>query len=254
MEKVNKFGVIISEKGTISFFKTIEEIERSELFLTMYVFGNEYLNNNKNTVTKGLEKMYEGQNPNPITEMKDSGKINKLFEIKTFEIFYGQMCFARTIDNVLTYFKEILSEIVLKKPQILKSKETERLDFILNFSTIEEMQVAIAEKKIEALFYAGFDKIETFFRERIGINIFETEEQKIDFNNAILSRNLIVHNRGIVTKEYLKKIPKSELTIGEKIHSSYENISTLNISICNFIARIDKILIEKFDLNSHINK
>ena len=67
MEKVNKFGVIISEKGTISFFKTIEEIERSELFLTMYVFGNEYLNNNKNTVTKGLEKMYEGQNPNPIS-------------------------------------------------------------------------------------------------------------------------------------------------------------------------------------------
>ena len=254
MKNTNKFGAIIPEKVTISFFKTIEEIERSELFLTMYLFGNEYLKKNERDVTKGLEEMYEGQNPNPITEMVNSGKINKLYDIKTFEIFYGQMCFARTIDNVLTYFKEILSEIVLKKPQILKSKETERLDFILNYETIEELQVAIAEKKIEALFYAGFDKIETFFNERVGIDLFETEEQKKDFNNAILSRNLIVHNRGIVTKEYLKKITKTELVEGEKIHSTYENISQLNISIINFIGRIDKILIEKFSLNSHINE
>jgi hypothetical protein len=254
MEKINKFGVIIPEKITISFFKTIEEIERSELFLMMYVLGNEYLKKNKDTVTQGLEGMYEGQHPNPITEMINSEKINKLFDIQTFEIFYGQMCFARTIDNVLTYFKEILSEIVLKKPQILKSKETERLDFILNFGTIEELQVAIAEKKIEALFYAGFDKIESFFCERIGVDLFENEEQKKDFNNAILSRNLIVHNRGIVTNEYLKKIKETELIVGEKIHSSYENISKLNISLCNFLVRIDKLLIEKFDLNSYVNK
>lgn len=254
MERFNKFGVIIPEKVTISFFKTIEQIEKSELFLMMYIYGNEYLKENKKEVTKGLEGMYEGQVPNPISEIIKSGNINKLFDVRTFEIFYGQMCFARTIDNALTYFKEILSEIVIKKPQILKSKETERLDFILNYETIEELQIAIAEKKIESLFYAGFDKIETFFKERIGVSLFETDEQKNDFNIAILSRNLIVHNRGIVSKEYLNKNQNTGLTEGEVIHSTYENISKLNISIINFIARLDKLLSEKFSLDTHINE
>lgn len=253
MEKINKFGAIIPNRITMSFLKVIEEIESSELFLTMYLLGNEYLKKNKESVTKGLESMYEGQSPNPITDMINTKKIDKLFDSQTFEIFYGQMCFAKTIDNILTYFKEILSEIVLKQPQILKSKETERLDFILNYSTIQELRVAIAEKKIEALFYAGFEKIELFFNERIGIDLFESEEQKNDFNFSILSRNLIVHNRGIVSKEYLKKTKTNTLNLGEKIHSTFENISLLNISIINFIGRIDKILINKFKLDSYKN-
>jgi len=36
--------------------------------------------------------------------------------------------YIKSVDNFQNYFKEILSEIVLSRPEILKSKETERLD------------------------------------------------------------------------------------------------------------------------------
>jgi hypothetical protein len=251
MEKTNKFGAVIPNKISNSFLKTLQEIEKSEMFLTMYLIGNEYLIRNKEEVSEGLTKMYDGQEPNPIIEMTKSGKINGLFDSKTFELFYGQMCVARTIDNVLTYFKDILSEIVIKKPQILRSKESERLDFIFKYDTMEELQIAIAEKKIEALFYAGFDKIEAFFKERIGVNIFTTEKEKKDFNDSILCRNLIVHNRGIITKEFLVKTGNTTLKIGDTIHCTYENISHTNVAANNFILTLDGLLIEKFNLESH---
>ena len=57
------------------------------------------------------------------------------------------MCYARTIDNTITYFKDILGEVILTTPNILKSKETERLDYILNFNNFDELKIALSEKK-----------------------------------------------------------------------------------------------------------
>lgn len=253
MKEFNKYGAQIPKVATKSLLNCNGEIQVSEYFAMLFLLGLDCLKKNKVETIERITKVFEGQTPNPITELLNAGKIDALFDSKTFEIFYGQMIFARTIDNVQTYFKEILAEVVLKRPEVLKSKETERLDFILSHSSMEELQAAITEKKVEALFYAGFDKIESFFRERVGIEIFESEDQKADFNSAIKSRNLIVHNRGIITKEYIKNTNIEGLIEGNMIQASYESISKLNISINNLVARIDETLINKFNLDVYKN-
>lgn len=249
----NKFGAIIPEYITSSYQNFRNEISYSELFIMLIFIGGEYILENKEEVKRNLIELFEDPGnkvADKLIENIKSGEVDELLKLETYEQFYGQMAFARTIDNLLAYFKEILAEVIIKKPNILKSKETERLDFILNYDSIEELQIAIAEKKIESLFYAGIDKIETYFKERLGIDLFKSKEDKSEFNQAIKSRNLIVHNRGIISKEYLKEFPNCKLNEGEIIKFGYEDISRVNLILLNFVSYLDNELATKFNLDT----
>lgn len=249
---VTKFGAIIPNRVTISYQNFGKEISQSELFILLVSIGGAYISENKEKVKKNLIEMFKDPGnklADKLIENIKSGVADKGLELETYEEFYGQMAYARSIDNLLTYFKEILAEVIIKKPSILKSRETERLDFILDYDSIEELQTAIAEKKIESLFYGGIDKIESYFEERLGVNLFKTEELKSEFNQAIKNRNLIVHNRGIISKEYLKEFPKIRLKLGDIIKISYEDISRVNLILLNFVAYLDNELATKFNLD-----
>ncbi len=247
----NKFGAIIPKYITKSYIKFASEIHQSELFIMLIFIGGDYITDNKKEVRETIIEFYSdpgNETAEKMVALIETGQVDNHLDLETYELFYGQMCYARTIDNVLTYFKEILSEVIVKTPNVLKSKETERLDFILNYDTIEELRIALSEKKIEALFYAGIDKIETYFKERLGVELFKSEETKLEFNQAIKNRNLIVHNRGVISKEYLKEFPKCSLVEGDIIKFGYEDISRVNLILLNFSAYLDNELSEKFKL------
>jgi hypothetical protein len=253
----NKFGGIIPDHFTRSFKKFRDELGYSELFIVMVSIGGDFILENKDQVKKRLIELYQDPGNNlhdEIVESIRSGEVDKIFDLSTYQNFYGQMAYARTMDNVLTYFKEILAEVIIKKPEILKSRETERLDFILNYNSIEELQIALAEKKIETLFYAGIDKIESYFKERLGIELFKNKEDKIEFNQAIKNRNLIVHNRGVISKEYVKEFPDYKKDIGLIIQFDYESLSRVNLILQNFVVYLDKELATKFSLDLIDNK
>lgn len=110
-----------------------------------------------------------------------------------YEIHLSSMMYVNTIDSFTVYFKEILSEVVLTKPQILKSQESEKLDFVLEYESMNDLINAIANKKIEELFYKGIEDIEKFFKNRLGIDIFKTDEEREVINLFIKQRNMTVH-------------------------------------------------------------
>ncbi len=248
----NKFGAIIPKYITKSYVNFANEIYQSELFIILIFIGGEYILENKEDVRKKIIEMYSdpgNEAAEKMVELIKLGQADNYLDVETYEQFYGQMCYARTIDNVLTYFKEILGEIIIKKPDILKSKETERLDFILNYDSINELRIALSEKKIEQLFYAGIDKIESYFKDRLGVELFKSEETKTEFNQAIKNRNLIVHNRGIMSKGYLKEFPHCTLNEGDIIKFGYVDISRVNLILINFVAYLDNELATKFKLD-----
>lgn len=127
------------------------------------------------------------------------------------------MMYVKTIDNFENYFKEILAEIVISEPRVLKSKETEQLDFILSFDDYESMINAIAEKKIEALFYQGSEGIQKFFKERIGVEIFKEKSDQI--NLLVKQRNLAVHNRSKISNDFVRQFPNENFI--ENMHLSF---------------------------------
>ena len=162
------------------------------------------------------------------------------------------MAYSRIADNTLCYFKDIISEVIVKKPELLKSKEKEQLDYIFSFENMADLISAITEKKISELFYGGIKDIKEYFSSRLGINIFQNEKDEKDFNHFLKQRNLIVHNRGIISKEFSKEFSNQQINyvVGAKLNFNYEQLSIMNGGIVNFISDLDVVIREKFQLST----
>ena len=145
-----------------------------ELFFTLK-FSNQLINED---LLKSINKLKSFNEQLQIPYKLDSEKEKEFLEINYYEKSLSTMMYIKTIDNFENYFKEVLSEIVIKDPRVLKSKETEQHDFILSFDDYSSLINAIAEKKVEALFYQGIDNIQKFFKDRIGIDIFKEKSKQ----------------------------------------------------------------------------
>lgn len=156
------------------------------------------------------------------------------------------MMYIKTIDNFENYFKEILSEIVISEPRVLKSKETEQLDFILSFDNYESLINGIAQKKVEALFYQNIENIQKFFKDKIGIEIFEGKEEQI--NLLIKQRNLAVHNRGKISKELVSLFPNEDFVENMYLNFTFDYVEKLVPALYKIVSELDYKFREKFKL------
>jgi hypothetical protein len=248
----NKFGAITLKMATTSYISCIRELEQSELFVVTSGISIALLGRNKERARKQLIEIY-GDNQNEASKelVKKLSTINidDLFNSKVYEQSYCQMAYARAIDNLTTYFKDILAEVIIKKPKLLKSNEVEKLDFILDFSSMDSLISALSEKKVDELFYKGIDKIEEFFKLRLNIELFKSAVEKKKINRMIKNRNLIVHNRGRVNRIFLNEFPEAKLLMGQSLKFSYEDLGHLNVTIANFISHLDYEISSKFKLD-----
>lgn len=246
---VNQNGAKILINSTESYVTYIDESGTLEFFL-LYILMAEHSNKDdfKNELVKHFSKENNIVSEKLIGFMK-SDKSDDIFNVNTYELYFGQMAYTRLTDNALSYFKDILSEVVLKNSNILKSNEKEPLDYIMSFDTMEELTKDLAEKKIKKLFYGSINDIKKFFKNRLGIELFSNENEEKDFNQLTKQRNLIIHNRGIITRELADEFPAYEELVGEKLHFTFEQLSTINKIINNIIVEIDIKLREKFGLS-----
>jgi hypothetical protein len=128
-----------------------------------------------------------------------------------------EVVICRQVDNFLTYISEFLALIFRARPQTLRSNETERLDFILAYSSMEDLINSLAEKRVEALSYQGMSDLIRYMRERLGFDLFENKEREERAVQLIEVRNIIVHNRGIASRTFLRRMPHFPAKIGEKV-------------------------------------
>lgn len=250
---LNKFRVKVLLKNTASYQTFVEESVNLEFMLIFILFAE---HNNKDNLKNELIKVFKEDKPNIVSKKLENffeSKVSDvIFDSNSYELYFGQMAYCRLVDNALCYFKEILSEVVLKEPRVLKSsKEKESYSFMLSFSTIEELSKALSDKKIKELFYGSIEDIKKFFLDRLGIKLFDDEKDAKDFSMVIKQRNLIVHNRGIITQELADLVPYYKEKVGQNLIFKYEQLSIINALINNLIIDIDIKLREKFDLNTY---
>jgi len=245
---INKADEVNSNKSeaTKSFMMFAVEMDQSEMLLNYMNIGNSFIIEN---ITEAKQRLIGMYNESDIKVDFKKNDPEKFLNINFYNNHFSRMMYVRIIDNLNTYFKDILAEIVIKKPQILKSKETEKLDFILEHETMEDLLKSISEKKIEELFYKGLKDIKNFFYERLGVEIFEDVEQEKAINLLIKQRNLIVHNRGKITKDFTKEFPIEDFVEGKQLDLKYNYVAKLNLALYSIIAKLDIKLSEKFKLD-----
>jgi hypothetical protein len=254
--KKNAFGAFVPNVLTTSLRSYMIEKDNCEYLILYMILSGRYLGKkNKSQAIDDLKKQFashKNELSKTFVNFLEQDASHDLLKPETYEPFLTQMVFTRSIDNFETYLKDILSEVANKSPNILKSKDTETHEFILSFNEIKDLRQSIIDKKIEKLFFLGIKDINDFFKSRLDIDIFDEEDWGI-FYELLHQRNIIVHNRGVITRDFAKKHPKYSENIGDSLVFTFAEISELNNAISNHLVELDFKIANKYNLELNEN-
>jgi hypothetical protein len=162
-----------------------------------------------------------------------------------------QAFFVRFIDNFEVYLVDILREALKQKPEILRSRQqTITLDYLLQFKSIDDLIQDVIESKVNILSYKGFSDLEDWYEEK-GIPLIVENEKIVEVVEMIATRNIIVHNRGLVDEKYLRSLNTSTFKVGDlrelDVDDMFETLETLN----TIVSATDQKIVQKFSLITH---
>ncbi|MDQ3816189.1 MAG: hypothetical protein M3362_00695 [Acidobacteriota bacterium] len=160
----------------------------------------------------------------------------------------AELTLCRAVDGFLTFLAATLSLIFRTKPETLRSSELERLDFILQFPTMEELVTALAERRVDKLSYGGMREITKYFEERLGLQLFDAPAELDAAVRFIEVRNIIVHNRGVVSSIFKKRLPDASEQVGDRVSLTPEEIAAQMTYLAKLADRIDARAVDKFGL------
>ena len=154
---------------------------------------------------------------------KRAGKTSE--RLSRYAGFLSETVLTRSVDNFLSYVSELLAAAFRTRPEILRSNEEVRVDFVLDHRTMDELIEALADRRVERLAYKGLRDLAHYLSDRLGFDLFPEVDE---FDAAIFTvecRNLLVHNRGVVNPTFLSRVPDPELfALGERLKLDVETI------------------------------
>lgn len=162
-----------------------------------------------------------------------------------------------TVNGLQHYFSEIVQAAASNRPEILRSSETLRVDEILRFNRYKDLVTFLIDKKINELSYSGIKGMESYFRERLGIEMFATDRSRILLTTFVEIRNINVHNRGFVNDLFLSKVGKVdgfEFVKGKYFHVGSEMLQLMSDNAMETALKLDYAVASKFGLQrkSHV--
>ena len=168
--------------------------------------------------------------------------------LRRYRQFIYQTMVYRAVDNFLTYLAELLALIFRTRPETLKSSETVRLDELLQHSSMEDLINFLAENRMEKLSYQGMRELCSYLDEKLGLKLFDSND---DLQRAVFLvevRNIIVHNRGVVNRIFKSRVPWFEAEMGESINLKFDDVFSHLAFLAKSLRQVDQRASEKFAL------
>jgi hypothetical protein len=131
-----------------------------------------------------------------------------------FRPLMWELLLSRGVDSYLTYVAELLSLVFRERPETLRSQEQVAIDFVLGFDSMEELQEAIAERRVERLAYRGMADLVAWVRETMGFDLVADRERLRLIERLVEKRNLIVHHRGVIDRRYVRNCGTADGDVG----------------------------------------
>jgi len=124
---------------------------------------------------------------------------------------FASLLLCRLVDLFDTYLVQVIAEVVSLRPELLKTSQEVKLDYVLGFDSMEELRRDLIEQTIVRLGSQGLDEIEKWFEKRIGINDIHSGANRDDIIEALVTRNVLTHNHGHVDRRYLQRVKGHEI-------------------------------------------
>lgn len=199
--------------GTISYKQYYAE-SKSSIKLLAFILDSVMTSDFVSAVAKQALQGPENLQIESPGELAKTSPGPRTLHIRKNRQLYLELFISRLVDNFQCYVVSIIREVLNVQPRILVSSQpTLSLEYVFQFQSVEELQSDIVEAKINDLSYQGFQKLKQWCAER-NIPILVNNELEAKLIELISVRNIIVHNRGIIDKKYLRSHPDSKFELG----------------------------------------
>lgn len=146
----------------------------------------------------------------------DPKKENNLYSLISENLLVELISiFEDYIQNILKYLLHKNQELALSSDKQINADE------ILKYNSIEDLKSAIIEDKVHKLMYRSLKNIINFISSGFKVRFELEDDMYMDVLYWKETRNIIIHNRGIVNDIYLNAIKKHgikrELQIGNRL-------------------------------------
>lgn len=174
-----------------------------------------------------------------------------LSELQKHATVHSQNLTNGLVSAFQRYFCGVIESIALRRPEILASSKTLRIDEILRFSRHRDLVAHLVQKRVNDLAYGGLKELETYFSDRLGIDMFDHDEKRNLLQIFIEARNINVHNGGFVNEQFLRRVGKQsefEFKKGDKLHLDFNDLVRLSENAMGVALHIDESAVGKFRL------
>jgi len=185
---------------------------------------------------------FDSQIKDVMTILKPLSSVN---DIKGLAL---QTMFCKAVDSFLLYISYLLNLIYRNNPDMLKSNDKISFEEIIGHDSMDDLISTLIEKRVNELAFKGMFKLADELSKKINLNLFEDDDTLNHAVQIIEHRNLFVHNRGIVNKLFLSRIPQYPKEIGATIDIDVESILEDILFLSNSVTDIDERALRKYKL------
>ena len=118
---------------------------------------------------------------------------------------------------------------------------------------MKDLVAFVTDRKVNELSYGGLREMENFIRERLGVELFATPDQRQTLGIFIELRNIHTHNRGVVNELFLNRIAserRREFSLGKYHAVDFDDLETLGGTAVTVAISLDEKLCAKFRLKT----
>lgn len=182
----------------------------------------------------------------------EDGDISKNFEkLADFSFLHSKNIVNNIVDSFLWYLSTIIQESMKRRPELIKSGETVKIEEVFEYKSRRELVNYLIDRRINSLSYGGMKAIESFVQESLGIDVFHDEEQRTLMKIFIEVRNINAHNRGRANRLFMKRVnhdKRFQFEDGEPVFLNYDKIVLLSDVCINTALNLDKKISKKFKI------
>jgi hypothetical protein len=172
-------------------------------------------------------------------------------KVQTYSSLLSRNLVTSMANNLLCYISEIVQQVVKKRHEILRSSEKLTTEEVLQFKRISDIVTFIADRKINELSYGGPREMQEFIADRLGVEMFNDDKERMLLTILVELRNIHTHNRGIVNKLFLNRLGCNyyddfQFELGKLYHVNFDQFVTLSRNAIAVAMRLDDRLAAKF--------
>jgi len=137
------------------------------------------------------------------------------------------------------YLSDIVREMLLTHPEALKSSRQLTAEEVLAQGGKKQIVSYLVEKEIDDLLYKSFPDVIKYFNEKFRINLNDSEVPTEDIVEIQATRNIHIHNKGVVNQHFQKLVKDHKLRPGAYKRITREYLQYANNCIATLVGFID---------------